>query len=665
FETDRTALLLNRLMVLGFGILFGVLAVRLFRRRAADAVRTVHRLAPGRLALSGARLLPWAVLPLALCVVLAFQVHAGLGGGAAKKEMRDYWAKNLKTWLGAPLPDISRVDARVKIDPGQHSIASEGSFTLVNPFDEPMARIPVTGGLFWKNLTWTLNGAEIAPENAQHLFVFTLPKPLARGDSVSIGWKYDGRFPGGITKNGGNTDEFILPSGVVLTAFTPSFLPVLGYMEQVGEEKENRTEPRQYPRDYWRGMTRAGYGATAWFPARITITGPEAYTFNSVGVCVANEVENGWRTQIWETDHPVKIVNIVGGRWKVKEGRGTRIYYSEHHPYNIEEMSSALDAAREWYSKWFYAYPWKELKLSEFPALAGYAQGFGTNITFSENIGFLTRNDAKTDATFLVTAHEAAHQWWGNILTPPDGPGGDFMSEGMSHFSTLLLFEQVKGPRGRMEFAKGLEDRYQKRRRPNEERAMYDVDGKRSSDTTVIYDRGGWVFWMLYDLLGPERALPAYRNFFETWRQSRDHPALQDFVAGMRPYAPDSARYETFVKDWFEDKVMPQYTVSKASRAEAGGGYDVTATITNVGTGTMPVEVAATAGDRWQKPENDKADSSYARNPDYREARTTILLGAGESGTVSIHCDFEPENLVIDPDVRVLQLKRKQAVASL
>jgi ABC-2 type transport system permease protein len=665
FETDRTALILNRIMVLGFGVLFGALAVRLFRRRGADAVRTVHRLAPGKLAASGAKLLPWAAVPLALCVALVFQVHAGLEGGAAKKIMKDYWAKNLKTWFDAPVPDIGHFDVKVKLDPAKHWISSRGSFTLVNGLDTTLTQIPLTGGIFWRNLTWTMNGQVYQPEDDQHLFIFTPPQPLARGDSVIIGWTFDGRFPGGVTKNGGPTEEFILPSGVVLTGFRPSFAPVLGFMEQVGETKENHTEPRRYPRDYWKGITRAGYGATAWYPARISVTAPESYTLNSVGVCVSDSVAGGWRTQVWETDHPIKILNIVCGRWKTKRGQETEIFYSAHHPYNIDAMSSTLDAAREWYSKWFYPYPWKELKLSEFPALAGYAQGFGTDITFSENIGFLTRNNAKTDPTFLVTAHETAHQWWGNILTPADGPGGDFLSEGMAHFSTLLLFEQVKGPRGRMEFAKGIEDRYNRRRRPNEERPMYDVDGKRPSDNTVIYDRGGWVFWMLYDFLGPDRALPAYRNFFDTWRDSRDHPALPDFVAAMRPYAKDPAAYDAFVKEWFEDKVVPQYSVSKATRTQAGEGYDVTATITNSGTGTMPVEVAATAGQRWLKPDSKHPESSYTANPDYKEAHDTITLGAGDSKTVTLHCDFKPESVVVDPDVRILQLKRKQAVASL
>lgn len=666
FETDRTALILNRVMVLGFAVLFTVVAVRLFGRRGPDAVRTMHRLAPARVARTFAGLLPFLAVPAIACAVLIFMVNDGLEGGVAKKAAKEYWAKNLKTWLDAPLPDIARADIDVKVDPAKHWIASKGAFTLVNPLDSALTKIPLTIGRHWENIAWTMDGADYTPEDSRYLVVFTPPRPLAAGDSVVVGWSFEGRFPGGVTKNGGNTGEFILPSGVVLTGFSPSFAPVLGYQEDVGETKDNHTEPRRYPRDYWKGPTRGGYGATAWYPARISITGPEAYTLNAVGNCTSNTVADGWRTQVWETDHPAKILNIVCGRWEEKRGEeGTVVYYHPAHAYNVDAMVAALDASRRWYSEWFLPYPWKELKLSEFPGLAGYAQGFGTNITFSENIGFLTKNDARTDATFLVTAHEAAHQWWGNILTPANGPNGDFLSEGTAHFSTLLLFEEVKGPRGRMEFAKGIEDRYNNRRRPNEERAMYDVDGRRPSDTTVIYDRGGWVFWMVYDFLGHDRALEGYRDFFRTWSRSRDHPALQDFVAAMRPYAQDPAAYDAFAKQWFEDKVVPQYVVREAKKSADGDGFVVSLTVENIGTGTMPVEVAAIAGERWKKPDTEAPQRVYTEDASYRDARATVILGAGESKSVTIRCDFEPEKVVVDPDVRILQLKRKQAVASL
>jgi len=663
FEHDRLALVLNRVMVLTAAVFFIALAVRLFRRRSPDAARTIHRLAPKRFLGSVWRLAPYAAVPLALWLALLFLVSQGPEGGGGKKARKDYWAKNLKTWLDAPLPDIARADIAVKVDPNGGRLESRGQLTLVNSLDTTMAQIPLTGSPGWKNVTWTLNGKAAKPEDSKRLYIFAPPRPLAKGDSVVIGWTFDGTLPEGTSKNGGNVEEFVLPSGIVLTGFTPSFMPVLGFMEDVGETKENKTEPRRYPRDYWKGITPAGYGATAWFPARIAVTGPADYTLNSVGVCTKNTVKDGWRTQVWETDHPVKILNVVCGKWKERKGNGTTIYYAPEHAFNVDQMSATLDAARKWYSEWFLPYPWKELKLSEFPALAGYAQGFGTNITFSENIGFLTRNDAKSNATFLVTAHESAHQWWGNIVTPAKGPGGDFLSESMSHFSTMLLFDKMLGPHERMEFSKGLEARYGDRRRVDDERPMYDVDGKRESDETVIYDRGGWVFWMLYDYLGHDRAIEGYRAFCREWSVSRDHPALQDIVAAMRPYAADPVRYDAFVKQWFEDKVMPEYRVESAVKRKNGAGYDVTAVVKNVGTGTMPVEVAATKGERWKKAEKPGVPSKA--NPSYRESRSTVTLAAGESKRITLHSDFVPEKIVVDPDVRVLQLRRKQAVATL
>ena len=41
------------------------------------------------------------------------------------------------------------------------------------------------------------------------------------------------------------------------------------------------------------------------------------------------------------------------------------------------------------------------------------------------------------------------------------------------------------------------------------------------------------------------------------------------------------------------------------------------------------------------------------------------MLGAGESKLVRIRCPFEPQRVVVDPDVHVLQLQRRAASAKL
>ncbi len=657
FEIDRLALLLNRLAMLGLSVLFVVLTMRIFPRRDRDATRTVHRLAAPAVLSGCARMAPYAIVPAAALVVLGLQVDSGFQGRATEKIQKDYWKQNLATWKDAPQADIRHAEIDLDLEPARRQFRVEGSYSLINAEEKPLARFAFTGGTHWTDVAWTMNGAEYEPEDRTRLYVFTPPAPLQPGDTLRIGFRYQGRFPKGITKNGRGASEFVLPSGVVLTSFSPSFVPVPGFQEEIGVDKDNRYEPRVYPDDFYIGPTKPIFGARSPFTTRIRITVPEAYTANSVGTRQSETTEAGRRTLVWESDHPVRFFNVVAGRWQERAGQGTLVYYYPKHRYNVDEMSAGLDAALRWYSEWFYPYPWRELKLSEFPALAFYAQGFPTNITFSEGIGFLTKNDPRSNAAFMVTAHESAHQWWANLLTPGEGPGGEILSEGMAHFSTALLTEQEKGVGARIEFCKRIESRYGDERQVDSERPLVKIDGSRAGDETVEYDKGGWVFWMLLNRMGREHALAGIRHFIEVYKDGPDYPVLQDFIAAMRPFAPDSTAYDDFVQQWFFQVVVPEYRLAEAKRTGGEGSWTVTARVKNAGAGRMPVEIAAVSGDRF--------DKEGQPEPAYRDARATVVLGAGEEQEVTIACDFEPKRVVVDPDALVLQLMRKAAVAGL
>src|ERR1051326_4291489 len=118
-----------------------------------------------------------------------------------------------------------------------------------------------------------------------------------------------------------------------------------------------------------------------------------------------------------------------------------------------------------------------------------------------------------------------------------------------------------------MEFAKRIEHRYGDQRQVDSERSLYWTDGSRPSDNTVTYDKGGWVFWMLLEHMGRERMLAGLRHFLATVGGSLDHPLLEDFVAAMRPYAPDPAAYDRFTRQWFAQVVVPEYKLAGARRA--------------------------------------------------------------------------------------------------
>jgi ABC-type transport system involved in multi-copper enzyme maturation permease subunit len=721
-EFWQKELWLNRLMWLSVAVMLIAAAVKLFPRRDFDAARVFHRLRPASLRRGTIRFAPFLAAPIFLGVWLYRDVESGFQGDEMKKKEKDYWAKNIQTWKDAPKPSIVDVVFDFDLHPAERSFHSIGTYTLYNDLEKTIRQIPVTRGAHYENLTWTLDGEDVKPDDRAGLCVFTPTKPMAHGDSVKLGFSFDGTYPKGATKNGGGNMEFILSSGAVLTQFGPQIAPTIGYLDSIGVDEDNKSDAKEYPDDFYVGVTDSGFGNNLPMTTHVTVHAPEEYTLNSCGTMISDQVKDGQRTSVWVSDHPLNFFNIVAGKWKVRRGEGTAVFYDPAHEYNVDEMLACLDGARKYYSEWFYPYPWKELKLSEFPGIASYAQGFPTNITFSESIGFLTESDPKTNVAFMVTAHESAHQWWGNILEPGKGPNGDILSEGMAHFSTVLLTQQMLGEHERIELLKRFESRYNDGRQVDSERPLVKIDGSRPGDRTCTYDKGGWVAWMLLNKMGRENALHGCQAFIREFEKGPDHPVLQDFIATMRKFAPDVADFDEFVQQWFFKVIVPEYKLTEGTKqrvadtklngdASAGEQWEAHVRVENIGTGTMPIEVAATRGERWpesdakksklttksssstpgEEPNDslqdarvvaaaekrlatasaDSADSAGTKHEPvdpkkiYHEARMSITLGPGESKELVIVCDFEPENVLVDPDAMVLQLRRKFAIVKL
>jgi hypothetical protein len=193
----------------------------------------------------------------------------------------------------------------------------------------------------------------------------------------------------------------------------------------------------------------------------------------------------------------------------------------------------------------------------------------------------------------------------------------------------------------------------------------------------VTYDKGAWVFWMLLQHMGRERALAGVQDFIRRYEVTRDYPVLQDFVAVMREHAADVDAYDAFVRQWFFSVVVSEYKVreARAARLTSGNGSEVPAAcwevsfeIENVGTGTMPVEVAAVRGELpKEKVEGEKSKKTAAdpQESNYQEARQTMVLGPGARERVTLTCEFEPERVIVDPDALVPQLNRDQAIADI
>ncbi len=223
----------------------------------------------------------------------------------------------------------------------------------------------------------------------------------------------------------------------------------------------------------------------------------------------------------------------------------------------------------------------------------------------------------------------------------------------MAHFSTILLVDQMKGPAARIDFCKRLEANYTKGRRPDSERPLVRIDGSHNGDTTVTYDKGGWVFWMLLNQMGRDRALAGLQSFLRTYHGNPDHPVLQDFLGVMRRFAPDAKRFDEFTQQWFREVVLPEYRLHDPAKMREGDQWQVSIKLENIGTGTIPVEVAVVRGERFDK--HGQASTTF------RETLKLLTLRGGQTQELTFTCPFEPESIVVDPDARVLQIGREFA----
>ena len=164
-----------------------------------------------------------------------------------------------------------------------------------------------------------------------------------------------------------------------------------------------------------------------------------------------------------------------------------------------------------------------------------------------------------------TVAHETAHQWFGNAVTPGDWPHL-WLSEGFATYFGTLFFEHADGVERRAERMEA--DRLRVIRseavaRPVVDAAATDLFAMLNANS---YQKGGWVLHMLRGLIGD-------RAFFDGIRQYyRQHQHATAFTDDFRR-AMESASgrdLEWFFDQWLFQPGFPRFRVTSTWNAAAG-----------------------------------------------------------------------------------------------
>lgn len=272
------------------------------------------------------------------------------------------------------------------------------------------------------------------------------------------------------------------------------------------------SEP-SYARNWWPCKDVPGDKSTA----TLWITVPDTLIVASNGALVNTvDVGDGLRRFEWEETYQIApyLVSLAISNYVVwsEYYNYTPVDSMEVQYYVYAEHDSAAQIAfsntvpmMEYFSNTFGLYPF----ISEKYAMAEVGWGFAAmehQTCTSYGTGLIRPNNGRD----WIIAHELAHQWWGNMITPSDWRDV-WLNEGFAVYCEALWEGEANG-----------EQRYHKwmeilNFRPGFRGPVYDPD--RLFGLTV-YRKGAWVLHMLRRIMGDT-------NFFAT---------LRDFASSSHAY---------------------------------------------------------------------------------------------------------------------------------
>jgi len=202
-------------------------------------------------------------------------------------------------------------------------------------------------------------------------------------------------------------------------------------------------------------------GARFWFPCYdhpndkatqetiITVKSQYKALSNGKLISVTEDVKNKTKTFHWsqELPHPTYLSVLVAGPYEViKDSLGSLPINYWVYKKDVKDAKRSFHKTPkiiEFFNKEFgFEYPWAKYDQITIPGIGG-----GAECTSATLLGQGTIHDEKAEQDFpshWLVAHEAAHQWWGDLVTLRDW-GHTWINESFATYSDYLFAKYDMG----------------------------------------------------------------------------------------------------------------------------------------------------------------------------------------------------------------------------
>jgi len=585
---------------------------------------------------------------------------------ADRTERRAEYERRYGRYRGVSQPQLGATTLRVEIYPDRRAVDIRGTYRLVNMSGVAIDSIHLapdwevaTGPMsFDRPVTCVLDDEKLGHR------IYALEAPLMPGDSVRLDFSLRFR-PRGFTN--GPADPSVTPNGTFFEG--NDWLPAVGYQSDLELSRPQERSAHGLP-------PRAAVRSVNDVAARRDMTGAEHIAFDAVVGTAEDEVavapgtlrrtwtEKGRRYFHYATDVPIRndfaiysaAYAVREARWRPSSGSGQdvaiQIFHHPRHLANVDRMVRSVQASLDHFTRELGPYPYRQVRLVEHASQGNSLHGAPINVEYEEGFS-LFNPDADPrgiDFSFAVVAHEMAHQWWGNQLSPANVEGGPLLSESLAWYSALSVVRESHGEDHLTRLLSMMRESYLS------PRARAGVPLLRVYDRFLAYRKGPFAMYALREYMGADRVNTALRRLFEAHRSAAPPlPTSLDLYRELRAVTPDSLRY--LLVDLFEANTFWELETKRvAVDSVPAGGWRVTLDV------SARKVVVDTAGVAAHVPMNDLIEVGvFGEEKGERRGEPLYLrmhrIHSGEQRIVltvprrPVEAGIDPRHLLIDTKV--------------
>lgn len=478
------------------------------------------------------------------------------------------------------LPRITAVRADVDIFPDRRSVDIRGAYRLRNRSVEPLrdVHVSIPEGVHVNRLDLPAHDV-IFEDEALGYHIFRLRKPLAPGETSELGFDLTVENRGFVNHG---AEIAVIDNGTYFTK--RDFFPVLGYDAQ--RQLASHDERRRRGLDPALRLAGIDDLSARWSTPRApdadwvdfdtTVSTSIDQIAVTSGELQREWVQDGRRYFHYRAERPITHhFAYASARYEVtrSEWNGVAIEIF-HHPGHGDNVGRMVDGAKKslaYFTANFGPYQHRHLRIVEFPGYVRDGTAFPGVVALSESLGFNARLDRGEgiDLPFYVTAHEVAHQWWGQQVVGANVQGVGMLHETLAQYSALMVMEDEFGRQGMRPVLAYEQDWYLRGRAG--ERGVEPPLALVERQDYVSYHKGALAMHALRDAVGEAQLNQALKRYLSRFALGGPpYSTTAELLEEIRPTMPEGS--EHLVEDLFERITMFDAEVAAATSTERVDG---------------------------------------------------------------------------------------------